>query len=108
MLPVDVARGVSEETIHYVPVKNNIFVISVLHAYGNYKEPVVRIQSINDWEKGHGVLRRVDDDLEVRVAHLREEHVHSGPLLEPPPVLVLQKRRGFLSVQGNFFCSNVS
>ena len=53
--------------------------------------PVVRIQPVHDGEKGHGVLRGVDDQLEVGVAQLGQEHVHPGTLLEAPPVLVLEE-----------------
>ncbi len=55
-------------------------------------EPAVWVQPVHDGKEGHGVLRGVDDDLEVGISDLGQEHVHSGALLEPPAMLMLQSK----------------
>ena len=70
MMAVDVSRGVAVQPIH-----------DVLQ---------LGVEAVDDGVKGHRVLVGVDDQLEVRVPDLGEESVNGGPLLEPPPVFVLE------------------
>ena len=68
-MPVDISRCVTIQPIH-----------DVLK---------LRVQPVYDGVKGHPVLRGENDELEVGVAHLRQEHVDAGTLLKSPTVFVL-------------------
>ena len=51
---------------------------------------IARVQTLDDGEECEGVLLGVDDQLELRVTQLGDEHVHAGPLLKSPTVFVLK------------------
>ena len=72
VMTVDVSSCVAIETIH-----------DVLQ-FG--------IQPVDYWVEGHAVLRGEYDELEIRVANLREKHVNAGTFLEPPTVFVLKNK----------------
>ena len=51
---------------------------------------IARVQTLDDGEECEGVLLGVDDQLELWVTQLGDEHVHAGPLLKSPTVFVLK------------------
>ena len=74
-MPVNVSGGVAVQPVH-----------DVLQ---------LGVEAVDDGIEGHGVLVGVDHQLEVRVPHLGEKHVDGRPLLEPPPVFVLETKQDF-------------
>ena len=75
MMAVDVSGGVSIQPVH-----------DVLQ---------LGVQPVDDRVEGHTVLGGKDDQLEVGVAHLREEHVDARSLLKTPAVFVLKQKQIF-------------
>ena len=51
---------------------------------------IARIEALDDGVECEGVLLGVDDQLELRVTQLGDEHVHAGPLLKSPTMFVLK------------------
>ena len=52
----------------------------------------LRVQAVDDGVKGHAVLSGEDNQLEVGVAHLRQEHVDTGTFLKSQTVFVLKMK----------------